>query len=75
MADIDIKNGVVQTSTGYLLRCGYCDFTVDGSFDPMNETQYADCPVETFLLNDPFDPTSPTITSWVDGAWSTLDRP
>jgi len=37
-------NGVYENATGDLLRCGYCDFENDGSFDSENETQRTDVP-------------------------------
>ncbi len=37
-------NGVIETSSGDLLRCGYADHENDGSFDAGTETQRTDCP-------------------------------
>ena len=31
-------NGVIETSTGNLLRAGFCDFENDGTFDSGTET-------------------------------------
>lgn len=33
-----MPNGVIETSTGDLLRAGYCDFANDGGFDAATET-------------------------------------
>ncbi len=72
---VRIRNGVIQKSTGYLTRFGYSDFTIDGSFDSLNEEQIPDCPHEIFLLNDPFFPNSPKITKWDGQNWHLIDRP
>ena len=37
-------NAIIQTTTGDLLRAGFCDFTNDGSFDGATETERADVP-------------------------------
>lgn len=37
-------NGVIDTATGDLLRAGFCDFTLDGSFNPGTETYRTDVP-------------------------------
>jgi hypothetical protein len=39
-----MKNGVIDTATGDLLRCGYCDFENDGSFNPVVEAIRNDAP-------------------------------
>lgn len=72
----DICNGVIQISTGYLLRYGYTDFENDGSFDPSTEEQIPNCPNPAYCLNDPIYPDSTYITVYVDGQWGeTLRNP
>lgn len=41
---MDGYNGVIQNSTGYLFRAGFCDFQNDGSFDVVNETYDTNLP-------------------------------
>ena len=36
--------GVIETATGDLLRCGYTDFANDGSFDAATESIRTDVP-------------------------------
>jgi hypothetical protein len=38
------ENGVIQKSTGNLIRAGFCDFENDGSFDASTEAQRTDVP-------------------------------
>jgi hypothetical protein len=34
----DLQQVVVMTTTGVVLRAGFCDFATDGTFDPATET-------------------------------------
>ena len=34
----DLQQVVVMTTTGVVLRAGFCDFATDGTFDPVTET-------------------------------------
>jgi hypothetical protein len=34
----DLQQVVVVTTTGVVLRAGFCDFATDGTFDPTTET-------------------------------------
>ncbi len=36
--------GVIETSTGDLLKAGFCDFVNDGSFDATTQTHRTDVP-------------------------------
>ena len=50
-------NGVIETTTGDLLRAGFCDFSGDGSFDPATETCIGDDEANALLsrtYRDPF---------------------
>lgn len=38
------QNGVIEIATGDLLRAGFCDFTVDGTFDASKEEYRTDVP-------------------------------
>lgn len=46
-------NGVTETATGVLLRCGYCDFLNDGNFDAAKETYHTDVPRTAYMKEDP----------------------
>jgi len=39
-----VTNGVIERSTGDLLRAGFCDFRVDGTFNEGTETYHTDVP-------------------------------
>lgn len=43
-------NGVIQTNTGILKRKGPCDFRIDGSFDPDNESYVENIPFNSKTL-------------------------
>jgi hypothetical protein len=43
--EIVTQNGVIETSTGDLLRAGFCDFQNDGSFDSATQSYRTDVPV------------------------------
>ena len=47
-----ITNGVIDKSTGDLLRMGFTDFSNDGSFDSENEEIRADVPTTALPLSD-----------------------
>lgn len=71
---MDVLNGVIDILTGLLLRAGYCDFTNDGSFDPLTEAQHANVPQPYYVLNNPDDPTSEYITHWNGSDWDLVPR-
>lgn len=39
-----VTNGVIETSTGDLLRAGFCDFRLDGTLHIGTETHRTDVP-------------------------------
>jgi hypothetical protein len=41
---VPVQRAVIETSTGDLLRAGFCVFDDDGSFDSGTETERTDCP-------------------------------
>jgi hypothetical protein len=47
-------NGVIKTSTGDLLRAGFCDFSLDSTFDAGTETYRTDVPEPAKILNNGF---------------------
>jgi len=44
--------GVIDKSTGALLRAGFCDFAVDGSFDSADEEVREDVPFPSKIQGD-----------------------
>jgi hypothetical protein len=65
-------NGVIETSSGDLLRAGYCDFTGDGSFDSGTETERTDCPHPAMTKGDP-DETN--MHRWNGSIWTEVAQP
>jgi len=45
------QNGVIETATGDLLRCGFADFENDGTFDGGTESYRTDVPVPANTRN------------------------
>lgn len=62
-------NGVIETETGYLLRCGHCNFNVS-PFNPLTETLVYDVPDGAIILHDCDD--TPEVTRWTGSAWETV---
>jgi hypothetical protein len=46
--------GVIEISTGDLLRCGYCDFEHDGQLKPDTESVRYDTPNPGKIKGSPF---------------------
>lgn len=63
-------NGVIQTSTGYLLRHGGCDYSVDGSFDAANETYVTDVPEPGYSINYPNE--NDECHKWNGSSWELI---
>jgi hypothetical protein len=72
---METMNGVVNISTGLLLRAGYCDFTLDPNFYPSIEAQYGDTPNPCYIFND-FASQNPSdfITHWNGNGWDEVPR-
>jgi len=67
------RNGVIETSSGDLLRWGYdVDFVNDGSFKPATETQRTDIPDSPLIRKTP---TSTGWHSWNGTAWVVVSNP
>ena len=47
-----ITCGVIDKSTGALLRAGFCDFENDGSYDSLNEEAREDVPFPSKVQGD-----------------------
>ena len=60
--------GVINTVSGDLLRCGFCDFENDGSFDSGTETQRTDVPFPAYTESDPKVATG-EFHRWNGSAW------
>lgn len=67
-----IQNGVIETTTGDLLRCGFSDFENDGSFDGDTETYKTDTPHPGKVKGDP-DETQ--MHRWNGSAWTEVAQP
>ena len=61
-----MPNGVIETSSGDLLRMGYCDFLNDGSFDAVTETHKTDVPEGSIARKKHV-----SFTNWNGSAWIT----
>ncbi len=65
-------NGVIDTSTGDLLRAGFCDWSADGIFDSGTETYVTNVPCppyvkgKTDLVN---------YHQWSGSAWVEVGQP
>lgn len=66
-----IYNGVILTTTGDLLRCGFCDFENDGSFNASTEIYRTDVPFPACVVDDP-DETQ--FHRWNGSAWILIDK-
>ena len=60
------KNGVIETSTGDLLRFGYADFENDGRFNPPAETLREDVPSVAYYRGQV---AAPGWSRWTGSAW------
>lgn len=63
-------NGVIETSTGDLLRAGYSDFENDGSFNSETESYRTDVP-EDAVEKDPYKLNQ--YSRWNGSAWETVN--
>ena len=66
------QKGVIETSTGDLLKAGFCDFTADGSFDSNTQTQRTDVPFPAKVRGDS-DETQ--MHRWNGSAWVLVAQP
>ena len=64
--------GVYETSTGDLLRAGYCDFSADGNFDAGSETMRNDCPQPAKTRGET---DQAQMHRWNGSAWVLADQP
>lgn len=67
-----MHHGVYETSSGDLLRCGYCDFSDDGSFDSGTETQRTDVPFPGKVRGDTEED---KMHRWNGSSWVEVDQP
>jgi len=66
------QNGVINTSSGNLLRAGGGDFENDGSFDSGTETYVTDVPFPNKIEGDS-DET--LVTHWTGSVWDEVTQP
>jgi len=66
-------NGVIETSTGDLLRKGYCDFENDGSFDSGSESYRTDVPEGAHVRRDTNE--SAQYDRWNGSTWEKVNQP
>ena len=64
--------GVIETSSGDLLRCGHCVFDDDGSFDGGTETERTDAPFPGKTRGDAGET---QMSRWNGSAWVEVDQP
>jgi len=64
-------NGVIETSTGDLLRAGYCDFENDGSFNPEIESYMTSIPNPGKTKGSPF---FTKMDRWTGSGWIEVDQ-
>lgn len=62
------KNGVILIATTQLQSYGYCDFTLDGGWDPSTMEQHPNVPGNAVCVNDPFNPEG-IPTTWDGQQW------
>lgn len=62
------RNAVIETSTGNVLRQGYCDFSSDGSFDGASETQLSDVPSSLKVYGE-----ENQVSNWNGSTFSDID--
>ena len=67
-----LHRGVIETSTGDLLRAGYCDFVNDGSFNSGTETQRTDAPHPAKARGDE---RYANMHRWNGSAWIEVTQP
>ena len=68
-----IQCGVIETTSGDLLRAGFCDFTTDGSFcQAGTETERTDAPHPAKVKGDP-DETM--MHRWNGSTWIEVAQP
>ena len=68
------QNGVIDQATGDLLRAGSCDFSNDGSLDPVTEAYRTDVPDVAFVRNDPEESVT-EMHRWDGGAFILVPQP
>ena len=61
-----MPSGVIETTTGDLLRWGYCNFLNDGSFDAVTETHKTDVPEGSIARKQ-----NVSFTNWNGSVWVT----
>ena len=62
----ELANGVIETSTGDLLRAGFCNFSTDGKFNSLTETIRSDVPVPFYVRGKKH---APTFHRWNGSVW------
>jgi len=66
------QNGVIETSSGDLLRAGYSDFLNDGSFDSGTETYKTDVPIPAKVK---YQSGETQMNRWNGSAWVLVSQP
>ena len=67
-----MQNGVIEISTGNLLRKGYCDFSMDGSFDSGTESYRTDVPDDAIYRGQEGET---QVSNWDGLVWSLIAQP
>lgn len=66
------SNGVIETSTGDLIRAGFCDFENDDQFDSGTESYRTDVP---FPFKIRGDVTEANMHRWNGSSWVEVAQP
>ena len=66
-------NGVIETSTGILLRAGYVDFSIEDSFDADTETYITGVPHNNCIIRGQAGESD--VSCWNGSAWVTTTQP
>jgi hypothetical protein len=67
-----VSNGVIETATGDLVRCGFCDFSASDDFDSETETYKTDVPHPGKVRGDPDEA---KMHRWNGSSWVEVDQP
>jgi hypothetical protein len=72
---IPSASGLVCTSTiglGYLISCGFCDFTLDPSWDSINYDQIPNLPDDFITFNQRYINGINMVTIWTGSIWQNV---
>lgn len=65
-------NGVIETATGFLLKSGFCDFSLGTPFDPLLETYKTNIPYPSKIKGQVGET---LISKWTGATWVEVAQP